>query len=148
LTLYLGTGFRLSHVRTAEVAEKAGVNVQTLRYYERRGLLARPKRLDSGYRAYTPHTVDSVRFIKRAQELGFTLAEIAMLLDLSRGGPNDCDRAHHAATVKIGELNRRIASLRAMRKALERLAASCELPRKERDCPLIRSLLVETGGPE
>jgi Hg(II)-responsive transcriptional regulator len=135
-------------MRTGEIAEKAGVNIQTLRYYERRGLLARPRRLESGYRAYTPETVDSVRFIKRAQDLGFTLSEIVTLLDLSKGGPSDCDHAHELATVKIGELNRRIASLRAMRTSLERLAASCQLPRKERDCPLIRSLVVESADPE
>jgi MerR family mercuric resistance operon transcriptional regulator len=135
-------------MRTGEVAEKAGVNIQTLRYYERRGLLARPRRLDSGYRAYAPQTVDSVRFIKRAQELGFTLSEIVTLLDLSRGGPSDCDRAHDLATVKIGELDRKIASLRAMRKSLERLAASCRLPRKERDCPLVRSLSTEAEDSE
>lgn len=133
-------------VRSGEVAGKAGVNVQTLRYYERRGLLARPKRLDSGYRAYAPETVDSVRFIKRAQELGFALSEIESLLDLSRGGPSDCDRAHALATAKIGELDRKIASLQAMRGSLERLVATCELPRKRRECPLIRSIAVQSGA--
>ena len=132
-------------MRIGEVAEEAGVNIQTLRYYERRGLLARPRRSDSGYRAYVPQTVDSVRFIKRAQELGFTLAEIETLLDLSRGGPVDCDRARELATDKIGELDRKIASLRAMRRSLESLVASCSLPRKQRDCPLIRSISAVAG---
>ena len=63
-------------MRIGEVARQAGVNVQTLRYYERRGLLREPARRSSGYREYPPHTVRLIRFIKRAQELGFTLAEI------------------------------------------------------------------------
>jgi MerR family transcriptional regulator, mercuric resistance operon regulatory protein len=128
------------------VAEKAGVNIQTLRYYERRGLLARPKRLDSGYRAYAPETVDSVRFIKRAQELGFALSEIATLLDLSKGGPSNCDRAQALAKSKIAELDRKIASLNAMRESLQRLASTCRLPRKERDCPLIQSMAAQSAS--
>jgi MerR family transcriptional regulator, mercuric resistance operon regulatory protein len=127
-------------MRSGQVAEEAGVNIQTLRYYERRGLLARPRRLDSGYRAYAPETVDSVRFIKRAQELGFALSEIETLLELSKGGPRDCDRAQALAQAKIAELDRKIASLRAMRDSLGRLVATCQLPRKERECPLIDSI--------
>ena len=65
-----------------ELAERAGVNVQTVRYYERRGLLAKPRRTDSGYRTYTDVTLDRLRFIRRAQELGFTLSEIGELLVL------------------------------------------------------------------
>jgi hypothetical protein len=61
-------------------------------------------------------------------------------LDLSRGGPNDCDRAHALATAKIRELDRKITTLHAMRDSLERLAPTCELPRRERDCPVIRSI--------
>jgi MerR family transcriptional regulator, mercuric resistance operon regulatory protein len=121
------------------------VNVQTLRYYERRGLLARPRRLESGYRAYAPETVNSVRFIKRAQELGFALLDIQTLLQLSRGGPDDCDRAHALASAKIGDLDRKIASLRAMRDSLQRLVATCELPRKQRECPLIQTIAESTG---
>ncbi|MGH7765391.1 MAG: MerR family transcriptional regulator [Candidatus Dormibacteraceae bacterium] len=130
-------------MRTGQVAKKAGVNIQTLRYYERRGLLAPPERLVSGYRLYAPETVDSVRFIKRAQELGFALSEIETLLELSTGGPDDCDRAHTLALAKISELDRKIASLRAMRDSIQRLAATCQLPREERDCPLVRALFHE-----
>lgn len=127
-------------MRSGQVAEKAGVNIQTLRYYERRGLLARPRRLESGYRAYGQEAVDSVRFIKRAQELGFALSEIETLLGLARGGPSDCDRAQALANGKIAELDSKIASLLAMRDSLGRLVTTCELPRKQRDCPLIRSI--------
>ena len=129
-------------MRSGQVARSAGVNVQTLRYYERRGLLKRPKRLDSGYRAYSPDAVDSVRFIKRAQELGFALTEIETLLDLSNGGPDDCDRAQALARIKIAEMEAKIANLQAMRESLGRHVATCELPRKDRQCPLVSSIAV------
>ena len=74
-------------MRSAQVAAEAGVNLQTLRYYERRGLLPEPPRLESGYRAYHPNAVRTVRFVKTAQRLGFTLEEIESLLDLAAGGP-------------------------------------------------------------
>jgi MerR family transcriptional regulator, mercuric resistance operon regulatory protein len=74
-------------MRTGEVALQAQVNAQTLRYYERRGLLPEPQRTRSGYRAYTPDAVRVVRFVKRAQQLGFTLDDIEDLLHLSEGGP-------------------------------------------------------------
>ena len=91
-------------MRTGEVAASAGVNAQTLRYYERRGLLHEPPRRDSGYRAYTSETVKVVRFIKRAQEVGFTLDEVEMLLHLAEGGPANCDAVKVLAQEKLGDL--------------------------------------------
>ncbi|MFI1920295.1 MerR family transcriptional regulator [Nocardia sp. NPDC020380] len=82
-------------MRTGELAARAGVNAQTLRYYERRGLPARPPRSPAGYRSYPVEAVEVVRFVKRAQELGFTLEEIEELLELAAGGPEDCGKAEH-----------------------------------------------------
>lgn len=127
-------------MRMSQVARQAGVNPQTLRYYERRGLLRIPDRLNSGYRSYGSDSVGRIRFIKRAQQLGFTLAEVESLLDLASGGPESCDAAHDLATQKIAELDSKLAGLRAMRRSLTRLAETCELPRSERDCPIIESL--------
>lgn len=127
-------------MRTGQVATEAGVNVQTLRYYERRGLLPEPSRLDSGYRAYGPKSVAVVRFIKRAQEVGFTLSEIEMLLHLAQGGPASCDAVKELAHQKVGDLDRRIGSLQAMRASLERLVETCDRPKRSRECPLIESL--------
>jgi DNA-binding transcriptional MerR regulator len=104
-------------LRSGELAERAGVNVQTLRYYERRGLLASPARRPSGQREYPPDAVDLLRAIKAAQRLGFTLAEIDDLLAISqrRRGPAELHR--HA----------RIDHLTRMRAALETvLAANCD----------------------
>ncbi|HSS23314.1 MAG TPA: MerR family transcriptional regulator, partial [Mycobacterium sp.] len=78
-------------MRTSEVAAQAHVNTQTLRYYERRGLLSEPARTQSGYRDYTSDAVRVVRFVKRAQQLGFTLDDIEDLLHLAAGGPTACD---------------------------------------------------------
>ena len=127
-------------MRTGQVARRAGVNPQTLRYYERRGLLPQPARSASGYRSYGSNSVETVRFIKRAQQLGFTLAEVEALLDLANGGPDSCDAAHDMAAEKIDALDAKIASLKAMRLSLQRLAATCELPRDQRECPIIESL--------
>lgn len=127
-------------MRSAEVAEKAGVNVQTLRYYERRGILAEPDRLDSGYRAYSPDTVRLVRFVKRAQQLGFTLEEVESLLDLAAGGPDSCDAARTLATDKVAELDGKLASLTAMRDSLLQLVDTCGRPKARRNCPLLEAM--------
>jgi MerR family transcriptional regulator, mercuric resistance operon regulatory protein len=127
-------------MRTTQVARRAGVNAQTLRYYERRGLLPDPPRTAGGYRAYGPEAVRIVRFVKRAQELGFSLTEIEMLLHLADGGPESCDAARQLAEHKVADLDTKIAALTAMRASLTRLIATCTRPRRERDCPLLDSL--------
>lgn len=127
-------------MRTGEVANLAKVNVQTLRYYERRGLLPQPPRRESGYRVYGLRAVRVVRFIKRAQELGFSLDEVESLFELMSGGPDDCDQVRELALGRIAQLDSRIADLRAMRNSLDRLVATCHRPRAERHCPLLRAL--------
>jgi DNA-binding transcriptional MerR regulator len=130
-------------MRTAQVAAEAGVNVQTLRYYERRGLLPEPERQDSGYRAWDAETVRIVRFVKRAQRLGFTLREIDSLLELAVGGPDSCDAARQLAAEKIAELDEKLAALGAMRDALAQLIDSCARPRPQRECPLLHAFAAE-----
>ena len=113
-------------LRSGELAERAGVNVQTLRYYERRGLLATPSRRPSGQREYPPDAVDLLRAIKAAQRLGFTLTEIDELLAISqhRRGPGEL---HRRAQAKIAEIDARIDHLTRMRSALQTvLAADCD----------------------
>jgi DNA-binding transcriptional MerR regulator len=132
-------------MHSSQVASEAGVNVQTLRYYERVGLLPQPDRLDSGYREWGPETVQIVQFVKRAQRLGFTLKEIDALLALAAGGPESCDAARQLAIEKIEELDAKVAGLSAMRESLERLADSCARPRAQRDCPLLDAF---AAGPD
>lgn len=140
LTRYLGTRFIVGVMRTSEVALRAGVNTQTLRYYERRGLLAEPPRSRSGYREYPAGTVGVLVFVKRAQRLGFTLAEIEELLEMTEGGPKACDQARALAQAHVAELDRKIADLRQMRASLRQLVATCDRPRADRSCPLLHAL--------
>lgn len=85
-----------------------------------------------------------MRFIKRAQELGFTLADIEELLDLADGGPDGCDAVRAMALARLEDLERRIADLRSMRDALSRLVDTCDKPRAERQCPVLREIERKT----
>lgn len=113
-------------LRTGEVAEQAGVNIQTLRYYERRGLLAEPHRSNGGHRLYPPDTVALLNVIKAAQRLGFTLDEVADLLDAGRRRHPSPDLRERAIS-KIAEIDQKIADLTAIRTTLaEVVDARCD----------------------
>jgi len=128
-------------LRTGEVAAEAGVNVETLRFYERRGLLEEPTRhSSSGYREYPAEAVRVVRFIKRAQELGFTLREIEELLRLRESHGRRCADVRAAATSKLADIERKIGSLRAMKRALAILVKSCSGEGAARECPILDAL--------
>jgi DNA-binding transcriptional MerR regulator len=130
-------------MRTSEVAERAGVNTQTLRYYERRGLLASPPRSTSGYRDYPASAVILLRFVKRVQQLGFCLDEAGELVHLAAGGPRACESARALASARMSEIDRRLADLHRMRDSLAELVATCDLPRKDRRCSLLDALHTE-----
>ena len=113
-------------LRIGAVAGLAAVNVQTLRYYERRGLLPRPARTPSGYREYAPDTPDIVRFIKRAQELGFTLEEVHELLRLRAAPARDRARIRKIAQAKIADIDGKVTRLTAVRDSIASLVECCE----------------------
>ncbi len=127
-------------MRTSELAGKVGVHAETLRYYERRGLLTEPPRTAGGYRDYPVTAVELLRFIKRAQELGFTLDEVEELLHLDAGGPDSCDAARALAEHRRTDLEARIRDLQRMRDSLADLVATCDLPRADRRCALLKAL--------
>ncbi|OLS99376.1 heavy metal-responsive transcriptional regulator [Pseudonocardia sp. CNS-004] len=127
-------------MRISELAGQVGVNPQTLRYYERRGLLDEPPRSPGGYRDYPGAAVELLRFIKRAQQLGFTLDEVEELLHLDQGGPDSCDAARTVALARKTDLEARIADLKRMRDSLADLIATCDLPRADRSCPLLAAI--------
>jgi MerR family mercuric resistance operon transcriptional regulator len=115
-------------LRSGELAEAAGVNPQTLRYYERRGLLAEPQRSPGGHRLYPPGSLTLLRVIKTAQRLGFTLDEVADLVDLGRHrhGPAEVGLSARAAS-KLGEIEARIADLRVIAATLRSaIDAGCD----------------------
>jgi MerR family mercuric resistance operon transcriptional regulator len=130
-----------------ELAREAGVGVQTVRYYERRRLLPAAARRSSGYREFTPAALERLRFIRRAQELGFTLSEIAELLTLRLDPHTTAADFKARAEEKIGEIERKLHDLERLRHALAHLAGGCPGGRSPTgDCPLLEALGPLHGG--
>jgi MerR family mercuric resistance operon transcriptional regulator len=121
-----------------KVARAAGVNVETVRYYQRSGLVPEPPRPAGSVRRYSDETVARLRFIKRAQELGFTLAEVRRLLAL--GDPQSCAKARALAAEKLSLVRARIADLDRIRAVLESLVERCDAVRGKVACPIIQTL--------
>ncbi len=123
-----------------QVATAAHVNIQTIRYYERRGLFAAPKRTPAGYRQYAEEAVHRLRFIKHAQDLGFSLQEIEELLALRVRHGAACDVVERKTRKKIAVVQQRIRDLQRMKRTLERLAAACAVRRPTTECPILEVL--------
>ena len=123
-----------------QLARKAGVNLETIRYYERRSLLEAPARTPSGYRQYSPDAVRRIGFIKRAQALGFTLKEIADLLALQARPPKRCAAVEREARGVIARIDQQLGELTRMRTALGRLADACRSRKSMSECPLLDAL--------
>lgn len=126
----------------AVAARRAGVGVETVRYYERRGLIAQPPRPAQGYRRYPDATVTRIRFIKRAQELGFTLDETRTLLEL---GDGSCSRTEELARRKLSRIEGRLRDLQALHDVLSELVRACRHNPGEAGCPVIGAI---TGDAE
>lgn len=129
-----------STLTIGKVAALAEVDIETIRFYEREGLIADPPRTDSGYRQYTKDTVARLRFIKKAKALGFTLSEIRELLSLRASTGRSCAEVKDRAAEKITDIERRIASLKAMRKALQGLVEECSSNTPRSECPILKAL--------
>ncbi len=119
------------------VAKEAGVGVETVRFYERRGLIDQPQTPRQGWREYGTDTVRAIRFIKRAQELGFTLAEIEDLLALRTAKRTRCSEVRAATEEKINAVDAKLRDLRRIRKALAKLAKACATSGDELHCPIL-----------
>lgn len=124
------------------LAKRAGVGIDTVRYYERSGLLAPSRRLASGYRRYTALELARLRFIRRAQALGFTLNEVRDLLALS--AKRDVARVKRSAQAKLEDVDAKIAALQKIREGLATLIAACPGHGRAADCPILQAL----GGEE
>jgi MerR family copper efflux transcriptional regulator len=130
----------MKSMRIGEVAQEAGVNIDTIRYYERRGLLEEPGRRPSGYRVYGVEAVQIIRFIRRAQDLGFTLDEIQDLLRLRTTTRGKRDDVRALAQAKVRDISLKVAQLTAMKEALEVLLTSCACKTGEPECPILEAL--------
>lgn len=122
------------------VARRVGVAIDTIRYYEREGLLPEPLRRASGYRSYNEGAVAQLRFIRRAKELGFTLEEIRGLLALSRDRQRGVKAVKQRAQQRLDALDQRIAELTRVRNGLAELVAACPGHGKPEQCPILRAL--------
>lgn len=127
-------------LKIGAVAQQAGVNLQTIHYYERRGLLPKPPRTESNYRAYPEDAVLRARFIRRAQELGFTLKEIKELLSLRAAPRARCADVRQRAETKVRDIDDKVRTLQAMRKALTELIGECSGKGRVSECPILDAL--------
>lgn len=128
-----------------QVARTCGVGVETVRFYERKGLLPAPPRRESGYRQFPPDTVTRIRFIGRAKELGFSLREIRDLLTLRVDRSTSCGDVKRRARTKLAEIRKKKESLERIEDALVRLTAACRGRGPAGECPILEAL--EDGGP-
>ena len=133
-------------MKIAELAAQAGVPIATVRYYERRGLIAEPPRTGAGYRQYGLDAAERLRFIKRAQDLGFTLAEVEELLNLRVADPESCAAVEAKAREKIADVRRKVAELERLEVVLERLVGACATHTPTEECPVLEMLTEEAAG--
>lgn len=139
----------MSPLKSGTLAKRANVNPETLRYYEREGLLPEPERSEAGYRLYADEDVKRVRFIKRAQELGFSLKEIKELLALKLDASQSASQVKKLAELKIQDIEAKIQSLRAMKSILSELTEACSGKGSVDHCPILSCLddcIPQKGG--
>ena len=129
----------------SELAKKCGVNIETLRYYEKRKLLGPPPRSKSGYRLYSEEDAVKIRFIKNAQKLGFTLREIGDLLKLRVRQDAPSESVLIRVQNKLEEIEKKIHDLRSMKKTLQILAGRCQSEGPTRACPILASFESNRG---
>ena len=126
------------------VAKEANVNIQTIRYYERRNILKPAQIKDSGYRLYTEDAIKTVSFIKHAQELGFKLDVIKQLLNLRTPSVNRCESVIKKSKTQLADVQGKIKMLKQIEKTLKKLIRDCENNKTSSECMIIRSLEVAT----
>ena len=130
----------MKHLTIGEVARQAGVGVETMRFYERQGLLEEPEQRASGYRQYDQEAVAVLRFIRRAKELGFTLKEIKELLALRLDASATLTEVREQAKAKVADIEVKIADLQRMRDVLTKLIKKCHGGGAASGCPILEAL--------
>jgi MerR family mercuric resistance operon transcriptional regulator len=136
----------MNGLKIGQVAEQANVNIETVRYYEKQGLILQVPRTESGYRQFTVETVERIKFIKRAQELGFTLSEVKKILSVSDGNDYDCRDIRQFAIRKIEEIEQKILDLGKIKFVLNELSALCPAHGPVDKCPILQKF--KDGGNE
>ncbi|HSE40411.1 MAG TPA: MerR family transcriptional regulator [Acidobacteriota bacterium] len=133
-------------IKIGELARHADVHIETLRFYERKGLLSAAKRTEKGYRLYERDDITRVRFIKHAQGVGFSLKEVMELLQLKLDRKSKCADVEMRAKHKIEEINQKIQSLEKMRIVLESLAKACKGTVPLSECPILKAFEEPSSG--
>lgn len=130
----------MAHLRIGELARQAGLSVETLRYYERRGLIPPPARLASGYRIYPEETLDRLTFIRRGKTLGFSLEEIAELLQLEVNPQQSAAQVKTRVDARIAAVEEKIRQLQQLKQSLQQLSSRCSGEGSTGDCPILEFL--------
>ncbi len=136
----------MKNLTIGQLAKEAQVNVETVRYYERRGLLPEPPRRESGYRLYSPSDIVRLQFIKRAQELGFSLKEILELFALRVHPQTTCGDVKRRAEAKIADIEEKIHALQEIKAALTKLVSLCSGSGPTSECPILEALNASNEG--
>ncbi|HFC91269.1 MAG TPA: Hg(II)-responsive transcriptional regulator [Leucothrix mucor] len=127
-------------MRIGEVAKAAAINIETVRFYERKGLIEQPVKPSEGYRDYSNKLLERLLFIRRAKNLGFTLEEIANLLAMESAR---CDEVQEMATAKLRDVRSKLVDLKRMELVLSKLLISCQTNPKKSGCPIIETLITD-----
>jgi len=127
-------------LRIGHVAKESGIGIETIRFYERNGLIEEPPRRESGYREYSQEIIPRLRFIKRAKELGFSLREIGEILSMRSRGHARCKDVKVHAEQKLSDIESKIRDLKKMRKAILSLKGRCSDAASLKECPILHSL--------
>ena len=130
----------MASLTIGQLAKRADVGVETVRFYERKGILAEPERKPSGYRQYGQEVIERLRFIRRAKELGFTLNEIKELLSLRLDPTTTCADVKSRAESKIDDIQDKIRTLQRMKKALVKVTKACSGRGGTDECPILEAL--------
>ncbi len=130
----------MADVTIGQLAARSGVGVETIRFYERKGIITQPARPANGYRKYDDQIAERIRFVQQAQELGFTLKEIKQLLSLRVDPRTSCAKVKSKAEEKIVDIDAKIAALRRMRGALVEITKTCSGAGPTSECPILDSM--------
>lgn len=136
----------MKSMKIGEIAKRSGIGIETIRYYEREGLLQEPERRPSGYRQYDESIIERLEYIMRAKELGFTLAEVRELLELSFSTHSHCDHIRQRADAKITDIEAKIRRLQQMKRSLGKIVQRCQAENSPETCPLVHKTTKRALG--
>lgn len=135
-------------MRIGELAQKTHCDVQTIRYYEKEGLLSVPDRTSSGYRIYYAEHMEQLNFVRHCRSLDIPLAEIKLLLEYQRSSQITCNKVNQLLDHQIAQVDKRIASLKVLKQQLQALRQTCSEPQATVDCGILKTLTLAVDGEE